>query len=151
MNAAALDDVVAWTILALVIALARGSGSGLAALWTALSTLAFALFVTLIARPIMTAMVLRRAPEVPGPIRACTRGLANGVRCMTGTPAVPASASLATQDASIATASAGQIEVGAPVLAVTFIWVFTCAWITEFLGELRRSPGHPLASLHATH
>ncbi|XP_078160917.1 cation/H(+) antiporter 19-like [Carex rostrata] len=66
MSAAALNDVVAWILLALAIALS-GSGSPLVSLWVLLSAAAFVVFLAIVIRPILTWMV-RMSPE-GGPVR----------------------------------------------------------------------------------
>lgn len=52
MNAAAVDDVIAWTVLAVVIAISRAT-SPLSALWTILSTLAFVAGMFIFVSPIL--------------------------------------------------------------------------------------------------
>jgi Kef-type K+ transport system membrane component KefB len=61
MSAAAVNDVVAWILLALAIALS-GSGSPLVSLWVLLAGAAFVLAAFLLLRPVLTWMA-RRSPE----------------------------------------------------------------------------------------
>jgi Kef-type K+ transport system membrane component KefB len=61
MSAAALNDVAAWILLALAIALS-GSGSPLISLWVLLSAAAFIVFLAVTVRPILAWMV-RMSPE----------------------------------------------------------------------------------------
>ncbi|XP_072968875.1 cation/H(+) antiporter 19-like [Typha angustifolia] len=61
MSAAAVNDVAAWILLALAIALS-GSGSPLITLWVLLCGAAFVLFAAFVLRPVLAWMV-RRSPE----------------------------------------------------------------------------------------
>ncbi|KAF3328303.1 cation/H(+) antiporter 19-like protein [Carex littledalei] len=61
MSAAAVNDVAAWILLALAIALS-GSGSPLISIWVLLSGTAFVIFVALAVRPGL-AWMARRSPE----------------------------------------------------------------------------------------
>ncbi|EES19281.1 cation/H(+) antiporter 19 [Sorghum bicolor] len=61
MSAAAVNDVVAWILLALAIALS-GSGSPLVSLWVLLAGAGFVLAAFLLIRPVLTWMA-RRSPE----------------------------------------------------------------------------------------
>ncbi|KAF8667750.1 hypothetical protein HU200_052660 [Digitaria exilis] len=61
MSAAAVNDVVAWILLALAIALS-GSGSPLVSLWVLLSGAGFVLAAFFLLRPVLTWMA-RRSPE----------------------------------------------------------------------------------------
>ncbi|KAJ3701435.1 hypothetical protein LUZ61_005140 [Rhynchospora tenuis] len=61
MSAAALNDVVAWILLALAIALS-GSGSPLVSVWVLLSAAAFIAFLAIAIRPIL-AWIVRMSPE----------------------------------------------------------------------------------------
>ncbi|KAJ3669572.1 hypothetical protein LUZ60_011522 [Juncus effusus] len=61
MSAAAVNDVAAWILLALAIALS-GDGSPLVSLWVLLSAAAFVIFLSFAVRPILEWMV-RRTPE----------------------------------------------------------------------------------------
>ena len=64
MNAAAVDDVIAWCILAVVLAIVRASAP-LSALYTILSTAAVVLFMALVLRPALDWLLkrLRRGNE----------------------------------------------------------------------------------------
>ncbi|XP_047336372.1 cation/H(+) antiporter 20 [Impatiens glandulifera] len=65
MAAAAFNDVVAWILLALAVALA-GSGtheSPLVSLWVLLSGVAFVLFMMVVVRPLMSRVARRCSPE----------------------------------------------------------------------------------------
>jgi len=65
---AACDDVVAWSILALVIAISRAS-SPLSAVWTMLSTAAFVLGMFLVVNPILKRVAIamgRKDKEASG-------------------------------------------------------------------------------------
>ncbi|CAA6653818.1 unnamed protein product [Spirodela intermedia] len=61
MSAAAVNDVAAWILLALAIALS-GSGSALVSLWVLLTGAAFVVFAALVIRPCIGWMA-RRSPE----------------------------------------------------------------------------------------
>ncbi|KAJ3701434.1 hypothetical protein LUZ61_005139 [Rhynchospora tenuis] len=61
MSAAAVNDVAAWILLALAIALS-GSGSPIVSLWVLLSATAFIVFLAIAVRPILAWMV-RMSPE----------------------------------------------------------------------------------------
>ncbi|XP_078160918.1 cation/H(+) antiporter 19-like [Carex rostrata] len=61
MSAAAVNDVAAWILLALAIALS-GSGSPLVSLWVLLSAAGFIVFLVIAVRPILAWMV-RMSPE----------------------------------------------------------------------------------------
>ncbi|XP_020113734.1 cation/H(+) antiporter 19-like isoform X1 [Ananas comosus] len=61
MSAAAVNDVVAWVLLALAVALS-GSGSPLVALWVLLTAAAFIAALALLLRPAL-AWMARRSPE----------------------------------------------------------------------------------------
>ncbi|KAJ4818715.1 Cation/H(+) antiporter 19 [Rhynchospora pubera] len=61
MSAAAVNDVAAWILLALAIALS-GSGSPLVSLWVLLTATAFIVFLAIAVRPILGWMV-RKSPE----------------------------------------------------------------------------------------
>ncbi|WOL16404.1 cation/H(+) antiporter 19-like [Canna indica] len=61
MSAAAVNDVAAWILLALAIALS-GSSSPLISLWVLLTGIAFVVFVAICVRPIL-AWMARRSPE----------------------------------------------------------------------------------------
>jgi Kef-type K+ transport system membrane component KefB len=61
MSAAAVNDVAAWILLALAIALS-GSGSPLITLWVLLSAVGFIVFLIFAVRPILAWMV-RKSPE----------------------------------------------------------------------------------------
>ncbi|CAM6112024.1 unnamed protein product [Calypogeia fissa] len=69
MSAAAVNDVSAWILLALAIAL-RGTGSGTVAIWVLLCGLAFVIFMFLVVKPFMT-WVAHQSPE-NGPIKETT-------------------------------------------------------------------------------
>ncbi|URD82890.1 Sodium/hydrogen exchanger family [Musa troglodytarum] len=60
MSAAAVNDVAAWILLALAIAL-TGSGSPLTSLWVLLTGVGFVVFVALLVRPVLDWMA-RRSP-----------------------------------------------------------------------------------------
>jgi Kef-type K+ transport system membrane component KefB len=61
MSAAAVNDVAAWILLALAIALS-GSGSPLVSIWVLLTGAAFVIFMALAVRPVL-AWMARRSPE----------------------------------------------------------------------------------------
>ncbi|CAD5171469.1 unnamed protein product [Musa acuminata subsp. malaccensis] len=61
MSAAAVNDIAAWILLALAIALS-GSGSPLVSLWVLLSGVGFVAFVAIFVRPVLDWMA-RRSPE----------------------------------------------------------------------------------------
>ncbi|PSR98253.1 Cation/H(+) antiporter like [Actinidia chinensis var. chinensis] len=68
MAAAAFNDVVAWVLLALAVALAGNGGNGpkkspLVSLWVLLSGVAFVAFMMLAIRPIMARIARRCSPE----------------------------------------------------------------------------------------
>jgi Kef-type K+ transport system membrane component KefB len=73
MNAAAVDDVLAWTILAVVIATARASDPASAA-WTVLSALAFMGVMAFIVRPILRAAFSRNQQQTVRSNRAASHG-----------------------------------------------------------------------------
>ena len=124
MNAAAVDDVVAWSILSIVIALARAV-SGLTALWTILSTLAFVLGMMYLVRPAVDSLLTGRV----NPARWLRR-LRRSLKSAVGWPS-PASSLLADVSSS---GSQGHIHVSHTTLAFTVAVVFLCAWTTELLG-----------------
>ncbi|KAG1346497.1 cation/H(+) antiporter 18 [Cocos nucifera] len=62
MSAAAVNDVAAWILLALAIALSGSSQSALVSLWVLLCGVAFVLFCTFLVQPIL-AWIARRTPE----------------------------------------------------------------------------------------
>uniref|UniRef100_A0A803PJ13 Cation/H(+) antiporter 15 n=1 Tax=Cannabis sativa TaxID=3483 RepID=A0A803PJ13_CANSA len=62
LSSALINDMCAWILLALAIALAENRASSLASLWVILSSAAFVAFCVLIVRPIISWMV-RRTPE----------------------------------------------------------------------------------------
>ncbi|KAJ3694025.1 hypothetical protein LUZ60_009505 [Juncus effusus] len=61
MSAAAVNDVAAWILLALAIALS-GTGSALVSLWVLLSGIGFVAFAAMVVRPVL-AWMARRSPE----------------------------------------------------------------------------------------
>ena len=62
MSAAAVNDVAAWILLALAIAISGSNGSPLVPLWVLLSGVAFVLFAVFAIRPLLVAMA-NRSPE----------------------------------------------------------------------------------------
>ncbi|XP_073109130.1 cation/H(+) antiporter 18 isoform X1 [Elaeis guineensis] len=62
MSAAAVNDVAAWILLALAIALSDSSQSPLVSLWVLLCGVAFVLFCTFLVQPIL-GWIARRTPE----------------------------------------------------------------------------------------
>ncbi|KAL6009003.1 Cation/H(+) antiporter 19 [Asimina triloba] len=62
MSAAAVNDVAAWILLALAIALSGDHSSPLVSLWVLLTGLAFVLFAVLVIRPALVFMA-RRSPD----------------------------------------------------------------------------------------
>ncbi|GAA0339983.1 hypothetical protein GCM10010319_15040 [Streptomyces blastmyceticus] len=75
---AAVDDVTAWCLLALVVAVGQ-SGSPLDALWTALLTVGFAALMLTVVRPLLARLAARAArrgaPRGPGVLIALFAGL----------------------------------------------------------------------------
>ncbi|CAA2957519.1 cation H(+) antiporter 20 [Olea europaea subsp. europaea] len=59
MAAAALNDVVAWILLALAVALAGGAHSPLVSIWVLLSGLAFIGFMIVVVRPVMNWVAIK--------------------------------------------------------------------------------------------
>ena len=62
MSAAAVNDVVAWVLLALAIALTGSNNSPLVSVWVLLCGVAFILFAIFVLKPIL-ALMARRSPE----------------------------------------------------------------------------------------
>ncbi|KAI3946935.1 hypothetical protein MKW98_003498 [Papaver atlanticum] len=62
MSAAAVNDVAAWILLALAIALSGTSSSPLISLWVLLTCIAFLMFAVFVVRPILVLMA-RRSPD----------------------------------------------------------------------------------------
>ncbi|KAI9113734.1 hypothetical protein K1719_014985 [Acacia pycnantha] len=62
MSAAAVNDIAAWILLALAIALSGSNSSPLTPLWVLLCSVAFVLFCIFAVRPIL-ALMARRSPE----------------------------------------------------------------------------------------
>lgn len=63
MSAAAVNDVVAWILLALAIALSGSNKSALVVLWVLLSGIAFLLVMFFIIKPLMSFCIARKAEE----------------------------------------------------------------------------------------
>ncbi|KAJ7980498.1 Cation/H(+) antiporter like [Quillaja saponaria] len=62
MSAAAVNDIVAWILLALAIALSGTNTSPLTSVWVLLSAAAFVVFAIFVLRPLL-ALMARRSPE----------------------------------------------------------------------------------------
>ncbi|XWS29906.1 hypothetical protein CRYUN_Cryun24cG0070600 [Craigia yunnanensis] len=62
MSSALINDVCAWVLLAIAIALAENDSTSLASLWVILSSAAFVTFCILVVRPAISWMI-RRTPE----------------------------------------------------------------------------------------
>ncbi|CAA3021108.1 cation H(+) antiporter 15 [Olea europaea subsp. europaea] len=63
MSSALINDMCAWILLALAIALAENDGKSLASIWVILSSVAFVAFCVNVIRPLISWMI-RRIPEV---------------------------------------------------------------------------------------
>jgi len=82
MSAAALNDVVAWVLLALAVAITNSGSSPLVAIWVLLLGIAFLAFMFLVVSPIMHALAHHR--ETPTePIIAATLLIVLGAAFLT--------------------------------------------------------------------
>ncbi|XP_007048418.2 PREDICTED: cation/H(+) antiporter 15 [Theobroma cacao] len=62
MSSALINDMCAWVLLAIAIALAENDSSSLASFWVILSSVAFVVFCIFVVRPAIT-WIIRRTPE----------------------------------------------------------------------------------------
>lgn len=82
MSAAAVNDVVAWILLALAVAITNAGSSPLVALWVLLLGIAFLLFMFLLVRPIAFALTQYEDP-IPETVVAVTMVLVLGAAFLT--------------------------------------------------------------------
>lgn len=82
MSAAALNDVVAWVLLALSVAITDTGSSPLVAAWVLLLGLAFLVFMFLLVQPVAYALAHYHQP-IPEPVIAITLVLVLGAAFLT--------------------------------------------------------------------